>query len=59
MLTTVRLPKDEMAQFALYLLLDHMKGGHRSVVRTELEGRLMIRNSCADVSESMWSDYSI
>ena len=59
MLTTVRLPKDEMAQFALYLLLDHMKGGHRRVVRTELEGRLMIRNSCADVSESMWSDYSI
>ncbi len=59
MLTTVRLPKDEMARFALYLLLDRMKGGHKSVVRTEFEGRLMIRNSCADVSESIWSDYMI
>ena len=59
MLTTVRLPKDEMAQFALYMLLDHMKGGHKSVVRTELEGRLMIRNSCSDLAESVWSNFSI
>lgn len=59
MLTTVRLPKDEMGSFAMYLLLDRMKGNHKSVVRMELEGKLMIRNSCTSVEESIWSDYSI
>lgn len=59
MLTTVRLPKDEMGKFAIYLLLDRIRGGHKGIVRTELEGKLMIRNSCTDVSESMWSDYYI
>lgn len=59
MLTTVRLPKDEMGKFALYLLIDRIKGGHKAVVRTELEGKLMVRNSCTSVAESSWSDYSI
>lgn len=59
MLTTVSLPKEEMGKFALYLLLDRMRGGHKSEVRTELEGKLMIRNSCTPVEESGWSDYCI
>jgi DNA-binding LacI/PurR family transcriptional regulator len=59
MLTTVRLPKDEMGKFAMYLLLDRMRGGHRGVVRTELEGKLMIRNSCTSVEEADWSEYYI
>lgn len=59
MLTTVRLPRDEMGKFALYLLLDRIKGGHKSVVKMELEGRLMTRNSCTSVEESVWSDYYI
>ena len=59
MLTTVGLPKDEMGKFAIYLLMDRMRGGHKSVVRTELEGRLMIRNSCSGVEDSEWSDYCI
>jgi DNA-binding LacI/PurR family transcriptional regulator len=59
MLTTVRLPKDEMGRFALYLLLDRMKGNHKSVVRMELEGKLMIRESCTSAEESIWSDYYI
>lgn len=59
MLTTVRLPKDEMGRFALYLLLDRMKGGHKGVVRSEFEGHLMIRSSCTSVEQGVWSDYSI
>ncbi|MCD7824620.1 MAG: LacI family transcriptional regulator [Clostridiaceae bacterium] len=51
MLTTVRLPKDEMGKFAMYLLLDRIQGGHKGVVRTEMEGKLMIRNSCAPAEE--------
>ncbi len=47
MLTTVRLPKEEMGKFALYLLTDRMKGGHSSIVRMELEGKLVIRESCS------------
>lgn len=59
MLTTVSLPKEEMGKFAIYLLMDRMRGGHKSVVRMELEGKLMIRNSCTNVSDSEWSDYCI
>ena len=59
MLTTVRLPKEEMGKFALYLLVDRMRGGHKSVVRTELEGKLMVRNSCVGTDEGGWSDYCI
>ena len=59
MLTTVSLPKEDMGKFALYLLLDRLRGGHSGIVRMELEGRLMIRNSCSSVEDSMWSDYCI
>lgn len=59
MLTTVRLPKDEMGKFALHLLLDRIKEGHKGIIRIELEGKLMVRNSCFPVEESCWSDYCI
>lgn len=59
MMTTVRLPRDEMGKFAMYLLLDHLRGGHRSAVKIELEGQLLIRNSCIRVNDSSWSDYCI
>ncbi|MBQ7679252.1 MAG: LacI family DNA-binding transcriptional regulator [Butyrivibrio sp.] len=59
MLTTVRLPKDEMGRLALYLLMDRLQGGHTSVIRTEFEGRLMHRGSCQMMNEADWSDYII
>ena len=46
MLTTVQLPKEEMGKFAIYLLLDRIRGGHNSVVRAEMTGKLMKRSSC-------------
>ncbi|MCR4716361.1 MAG: LacI family transcriptional regulator [Lachnospiraceae bacterium] len=46
MLSTVRLPKDEMGKFAITLLIDRMRGGHESTTRIELEGKLVIRDSC-------------
>ena len=46
MLTTISLPKTEMVRFALMILLDRIKGGHKTVTRLELEGRLIIRESC-------------
>ena len=49
MLTTVRLPKEEMGKFALNLLVDRMEGGHKSIVKTELECKLMIRDSCSEM----------
>ncbi len=55
MLTTVHLPKNEMAKFALYLLLDRIQGKHTCVVRTEMEGRLVIRSSCAAPGQKNWS----
>jgi DNA-binding LacI/PurR family transcriptional regulator len=59
MLTTVRLPKDEMGRFALYLLLDRIQGGHQGIVRSEFGGSLMIRNSCTNVEQGVWCDYVI
>lgn len=59
MLTTVRLPKEEMGKFALYLLLDRMRGGHKSVVRTEVEGKLVIRKSCIAAKKAGWDEYYI
>ena len=45
-LTTIHLAKEEMAHHAVGLLLDRIRGGHKSVARIEVEGRLVIRESC-------------
>ena len=58
-MTTVRLPIDEMGHYAIHLLLDRMQGGHKSVTRIELEPELVVRNSCRDAYEGIWSDYVI
>lgn len=59
MLTTVRLPKDEMGKFAVSLLTDRMQGGHKGVAKIELEGKLMIRESCASVENANSLEYYI
>ncbi len=59
MLTTVSLPKEEMGKFALYMLMDRIRNGHKGVVRIEFEGKLVIRNSCTPVEESGWCEYYI
>ncbi|MGN0655547.1 MAG: LacI family DNA-binding transcriptional regulator [Ruminiclostridium sp.] len=59
MLTTVALPKNEMVRFALILLLDRIQGGHKNISRMEMEGTLIIRESCHDVTESAELEYYI
>lgn len=59
MLTTVGLPKEEMGRLAIKLLLDRIRGEHSSIVRMELEGKLVIRQSCTPVEESHWCEYYI
>ena len=46
LLTTIDIPKREMAHLALTLLLDRKDGGHRENVRAELPCRLLERESC-------------
>ena len=46
MLSTVQLPKENMARFALFVLLDRIRGGHKEVIRIELERKLLLRSSC-------------
>lgn len=46
-------------KIALFLLVDRMKGGHKVVTRLELEGKLMLRNSCTVLQDNNWSDYCI
>ena len=50
MLTTVQLPKQEMGRFAVMILLDRIRGGHDSTVRMEVEGKLLIRESCKKIN---------
>lgn len=50
MLSTVQLPKENMARFALFVLLDRIRGGHKEVIRIELEGKLLLRSSCCRVA---------
>jgi DNA-binding LacI/PurR family transcriptional regulator len=57
MLTTIALPKEEMGKFAMYLLLDRMRGGHRTPARMLLEGHLIRRASCYNVQDTV--DYYI
>lgn len=59
MLTTISLPKSDMVRFALMLLLDRIKGGHKIVSRLELEGTLIIRESCRNYSEMTEPEYYI
>ena len=49
MLTTIDIPKQEMAHFAISLLLDRKKGMHTNNVRIELPCNLVIRESCSYV----------
>lgn len=46
MLTTIDIPKEEMAHHAVLLLLDRIKNQHKEAVRVELPCRLIIRESC-------------
>jgi DNA-binding LacI/PurR family transcriptional regulator len=59
MLTTISLPKEEMGKFAMYLLLDRIKGGHKGVVKMKLEGTLIKRGSCVNLKEMDLIDYYI
>lgn len=59
MLTTVSLPKNEMVRFALLLLMDRMQGGHKIISKVELEGTLVVRDSCHPISEMNEPEYYI
>lgn len=45
MLTTVHIPKEEMAHLAVLTICDRLKGGHRIYSRTELPCHLVVRES--------------
>ena len=45
MLTTVRIPKEEMAHMAVVILRDRLAGKHGECVRVELPCRIMVRES--------------
>lgn len=51
-LTTVRIPRREMAHLAVLLLLDRIGGGHEEIVRNELPCRIVKRDSCYECKET-------
>lgn len=48
-LTTVRMPKEEMAHMGVLLLLDRIRAGHREFIRNEFPCRLVLRSSTFEV----------
>ncbi|MCD8197228.1 MAG: LacI family transcriptional regulator [Lachnospiraceae bacterium] len=48
-LTTIRIPRDEMAHMAVKLLLDRIERGHKEPVRIEFPCRIVQRESCYPV----------
>lgn len=46
MLTTIRLPKEEMSAYAIEILLNRIQGLHKSPLRVEFKGSLVVRESC-------------
>ncbi len=59
MLTTVHIPKAEMGKFAVDLLCDRMHGGHKTAVRVEVQGKLIVRESCTPPDMSYQLEYYI
>ena len=59
MLTTVEISKTDMGHFALQLLMDRLKGGHKGVARIELQCKLIKRDSCTLAEDSKWCEYYI
>jgi DNA-binding LacI/PurR family transcriptional regulator len=59
MLTTVSLPKQEMVRFAIILMLDRIQGGHKIISRVEMEGTLIVRESCRSADELTEPEYYI
>ena len=47
LLTTINVPKRELAHHAVMLLLVRIQGGHKEIVRIELQGKLVVRDSCS------------
>ena len=45
-LTTVRIPRREMAHMGVLLLEDRINGGHEETIRNEFPCRLVVRSSC-------------
>ena len=59
MLSTVSMPKAEMVKFALMLLLDRINGRHKTVTKIEIDTKLIIRESCRNITEMQEPEYYI
>lgn len=51
MLTTIDIPKREMAHHAVIMLMDRIKGAHTEHIRIELPCHLIVRESCSYCAE--------
>lgn len=59
MLTTVGMPKQDMAHMACNLMFDRIAGGHKEPARIEVPSYLVVRESCTKVSSADEIEYII
>ncbi len=59
MLTTVHIPEEEISRFAVNLLLDRLLSVHSSTVKIDVNGKLVIRESCSAPDIAVGYEYII
>ena len=56
-LTTVSIPREDIARLAVITLFDRIEGGHKNIMQTSFDCSIITRGSCRDVSETGWYHY--
>ncbi|MBO4394998.1 MAG: LacI family DNA-binding transcriptional regulator [Eubacterium sp.] len=56
-LTTVSIPREDIARMAVMTLSDRIEGGHKNVLQTAFDCSVIVRGSCRDVDDDGWYEY--
>ena len=56
-LTTVSIPREDIARLAVITLADRIEGGHQNILQTSFDCSVIVRGSCRDVEDDGWYEY--
>ena len=59
MLTTIRIPKEEMVRISFMMLQDRIENGHMTAIKMEFKGKLIVRESTQRAENSFECEYYI
>ena len=56
-LTTVSIPREDIARMAVLTLADRIEGGHKNILQTAFDCSVIVRGSCRPVDDDGWYEY--